>query len=168
MRYIYGKIRFELIIITNTGGTFYQGYLNATRLILALVATLLVSFAGCGLFSSGVENGTEAAKLLLAGERLDEELVGAKLDFGFSDSADTDPTARLVFTGRVAPFGALYADGAAIAPLRGTQSGTPYTWRASDFPATSSSKVEFSQFTQSVEQEAARVAEAARSGEKKE
>ena len=44
MRYIYGKIRFELIIITNTGGTFYQGYLNVTRLILALVATFGSAF----------------------------------------------------------------------------------------------------------------------------
>ena len=132
--------------------------LIAFILTLALLGTLLVSFSGCGLFSPKVENGTEAAKLLLAGERLDENLVGAKLDLGFSSGVPTDPTATLVLIDRVAPFAALYGNGF-TAPLRTTGNGTAYTWAASEFPATSSSATEFSQFIKTVEEEAARVAE---------
>ena len=126
-------------------------------LILALIATLLVSFASCGVFAPKVENGTEAAKLLLAGERLDEKLVGAKLDFGFSSGVDANPGAKLVLIDRVAPYAALYDD-AIFTPLNGTGSSA-YTWQANEFPATSESAREFNQFIKSVEEEATRVAE---------
>lgn len=130
----------------------------ALLLSFALLATLLVSFAGCGLFTPRVKNGTEAAKLLLAGERLDERLVGAKLDFGFSSDASADPASALVYIDRVAAFADLYGEGSATS-LSNTGGGTQYVWQANEFPAASPSTTEFYQFIKSVEEEAKRVAE---------
>lgn len=53
-------------------------------LILATLCTVAAVFSGCGLFTKKTV-GTEAAKILLAHERLDEDLIGQKLNI-FSTS----------------------------------------------------------------------------------
>ena len=108
----------------------------------ALLSSLLVSFlfsaTGCGLFSKKIDGGTEAAKLLLANERMDEDLVGQKIDIGLSKGA------KLLSAKSVSVEDAVL------------QSAS-YTW--SNFPSYSSSSVEFAQFMKGVENHIGRVAE---------
>ena len=74
------------------------------RFISILLATCMllsvaVMLSGCNLFKKKIDSGTEAAKLLLANERLDENTVGAKIDLGLGDTraikaASIKPKAR--------------------------------------------------------------------------
>lgn len=59
-------------------------------LMLAIICTVATVFSGCGLFTKKI-TGTEAAKILLARERLDEELVGQKMNvFSTSSTEEKD------------------------------------------------------------------------------
>ena len=112
-------------------------------LLIAAMLTSVAALAGCNcsIFDSGIKTGTLAAKLLLANERLDERVLGEKIDVGLSkkESKTLDentlgfPTVSLL------------------------SSGAGHTWSA--FPTISASMEEFSQFMESVEHEVATVAE---------
>ena len=111
-------------------------------LSVVLLSCLLVSFVfsatGCGLFAKKIGGGTEAAKLLLANERMDEKLVGQKIDVGFSKAE------RLLSAKSVSVEDAI-------------MQSASYTW--SNFPSYSTSMVEFEQFMKGVEDYIGRVAE---------
>lgn len=69
-----------------------------------MLCSVLLSMASCNLFKKRIDSGTEAAKLLLANERLDENLIGAKIDIGMNSDAQSSayssqeksPTASLM------------------------------------------------------------------------
>ncbi len=116
-------------------------FLLTICLISSLFSVLFLS--GCG--KSQVA-GTEGAKLLLANERLDESLVGQKINVGVTSASD----------------GQKYMASTSSSPLDkvvklSSSTGVPYTW--SDFPATSESLHEYKAFILIVEQEAERVAQ---------
>ena len=52
----------------------------AIILCLCLLASITVIFSGCGFLFGGSAKGTDGAKILLARERLDEDLIGQKAD----------------------------------------------------------------------------------------
>ena len=54
--------------------------LIAIVLCLCLLSSMTVIFSGCGFLFGGSAKGTEGAKILLARERLDENLIGQKAD----------------------------------------------------------------------------------------
>ena len=54
--------------------------LIAIVLCLCLLSSMAVIFSGCGFLFGGSAKGTEGAKILLARERLDENLIGQKAD----------------------------------------------------------------------------------------
>ena len=63
-------------------------------LAITLATCTLASIALSAVACNKVDSGTEAAKLLLANQRLDENLVGKKLDLGtVVESSKTVPTA---------------------------------------------------------------------------
>lgn len=132
-------------------------------LLLTVFSTLFL--VGCG--KNKVKGGTEAAKLLLANERLDETLVGQKIDVGVT-SEETDSVTVLSnsysnFDGATAsaqmPSVQLlknsYSPSKNIVSLS-RESNQSYTW--DDFPATSESLYEYKAFILTVEEEATRVA----------
>lgn len=113
-------------------------------LVICMLGTYLLSMAGCDLFATKIDSGTEAAKLLLANERLDENLIGVKIDLGFSDEVQRSRMRK--------PVRMFSRPEKQLA-----NSAQGYTW--SEFPNASHSWVEFSQFMKSIEEEVARVAE---------
>lgn len=94
--------------------------------------------SACG--KTNVKTGTLAAKLLLANERLDENLLNSDVDFGLS------PT-KVVTTSKK------FNDDEIITT---TANSERKYW--SNFPAYSDSMVEFSQFVKSIEEQTMRVA----------
>ena len=112
-------------------------------LLIVAMLTSVAALVGCNcsIFDDGIKSGTLAAKLLLASERLDETLLGEKIDIGLSkkesktleENAFGFPTVSLL------------------------SSGSGHTWR--DFPRFSASMEEFSQFMESLEYEVTTVAE---------
>ncbi len=115
-------------------------------LVVCLLASYLLSATGCSLFAKKIDSGTEAAKLLLANERLDENVVGGKIDLGFSDVSvsDTDSTLN-----RLSSRSVKRLSGSSATKLSTTAKSTGYTW--TDFPNYSPSYVEFTQFVESIE-----------------
>ncbi|MBQ8546556.1 MAG: hypothetical protein IJ437_06420 [Clostridia bacterium] len=112
-------------------------------LTICLICSLFSLFflTGCG--KSAV--GTEGAKLLLANERLDESLVGQKIDVGVASASNEQKSTALANTSLLDKVVQLSR------PV-----GASHTW--SDFPATSESLREYKAFILNVEEEAERVA----------
>ena len=113
-------------------------------LVVCMLGSVLLSIAGCSLFAKRIDAGTEAAKLLLANERLDETLVGEKIDLGLS-ATQQRMRAKMPKKARGLPEKQL------------ANSGSGYTW--TEFPNKSHSFVEFNQFMKGVEEEVQDVAE---------
>ncbi|MBO7762499.1 MAG: hypothetical protein J6T24_06845 [Clostridia bacterium] len=120
-------------------------------LSLALVAAMLVSLttslAGCGLFAKKLDSGTEAARLLLANERLDPDHVAKDINVGLSAPLSKATTYHRTSEKRLG--------------IRGESFLTEgHTYQASDFDPFSSSMVEFDQFLGGIEREATAAAAA--------
>ncbi len=113
-------------------------------LAICMLGSVLLSTAGCSLFAKKIDSGTEAAKLLLANERLDENLLSEKIDLGLS-AVQQRMRAKMPKKVRSLPDKQL------------ANSGNGYTW--TEFSSFSSSMQEFSQFMKSVEEEVQDVAE---------
>lgn len=118
-------------------------------LVACLLGAIVLQLAGCALFRVPIDTGTEAAKLLLANERLDEGLLGSNIDVGFSSRATL--SAKDHFEIMKLSSNTLLSTEAV------SQSSGRHTWY--DFPAKSSSLTEFNQFVKSVDEEVKCVAE---------
>ena len=105
----------------------------AVSLLLGTVSVL----GSCGLFSKK-SNGTLAAKLLLANERLDENLVGKKIDVGLPISGNSK--VKSTKSGDAAAILDLFTANSSVVMA----SKTDYTW--SNFPAFNSSLYQFESF----------------------
>ena len=105
-------------------------------LVLAMVLALSASLIGC---SVKINTGTEAAKLLLANERLDSKAL-SKIDLGIGNSE----TVRLDYTKPVND------NGTSKYMRLSDQLGVHYTW--TEFEQHSHSMVEFTQFMIGIEQ----------------
>ena len=111
-------------------------------LVISLMLGLSSVLSGC---KKKISSGTEAAKLLLANERLDENLVAQKIDIGLDSLAlGTASTEK-----RPSPLSFL------ATPL--ASSNAAYSW--SDFPATNDTASQFSAFIMNIEHQAKYVAE---------
>ncbi len=121
-------------------------------LVLCMLLSVVFSMAICSLFKERIYTGLEAAKLLLANERMDESLVGRKVDFGLSNLLKSS-LAELPDD----PFSLQETQYNSIVPLSSTEDRRSYTW--DDFPDYSVSMVEFDQFVKSADKEAVSVAE---------
>ena len=110
------------------------------RLISILLVMLMLASASSLLISckTKIDSGTEAAKLLLANERLDEKVL-AKIDLGIDGS-------KVVNTSSGTPIKLL--SNSDYVRLSDTF-GIHYTW--SEFEQHSHSMVEFTQFMNSIE-----------------
>ena len=53
-------------------------------LTACILCGTMLYMTSCNLFKAKIDSGTEAAKLLLANERLDEDLLNSKIDIGMS------------------------------------------------------------------------------------
>lgn len=136
-------------------------------LAITLATCTLASIALSAVACNKVDSGTEAAKLLLANQRLDENLVGKKLDLGtVVESSKTVPTATSSIatndtatalatktTQRQVPQKAFAKNTAT--PTKETSSAT---W-SPDFAQYSYSLEEFTQFLKSIENRMIEVAE---------
>ena len=131
-------------------------------LVICILGASSVLFSGCGLIKKKIDTGTEAAKLLLANERLDTSLISSALDLGFSSEgsaksgvkvADAREYAETFWNGEEISTAAL--------SRKARNSGQSYseqTW--SEFGENYSlSMVEFSQFIESIEFQAECVSE---------
>lgn len=115
-------------------------------LITALLSTLLLSLAGCG--KEKIDSGTEAAKLLLANERLDEKVVGQKVDVGLSSPLKAATASYRELSRGLAGAG----DGQRIE----TAVSESHTWDS--FREYSPSLVEFEQFMGTIDHQVERAA----------
>lgn len=134
-------------------------FISIILLACMLFATATL-FSSCGIlniFKKKIDSGTVAAQLLLANERLDENVVGKKIDIGLTpnqksvaqvESKVTYTASTPKRTRSIVPLGAT---------MTNEESGERYTW--SGFSQLSPSMVEFTQFMESVEHEASYVAE---------
>ncbi len=109
-------------------------------LVLTMIFGITSVLSGC---KKRVKGGTEAAKLLLANERLDENVVKGKIDLGL-DKFIADASAE-----NIESLNKYYGRGDGHTPL--------YTW--SDFPASNDTLDQFGSFVINIEHEAAEVAE---------
>ena len=111
---------------------------------LLLTVTLLLgissTLASC---RKKVDSGTEAAKLLLANERLDENLIAQKIDVGLSANAIGTASTRKTVSALSYGVSALSSTAA-------------HSW--SDFPAYNDTAAQFDAFLLNIENEASRVA----------
>lgn len=121
-------------------------------LTICILGSLMLSMAGCGLFKKKIDSGTEAAKLLLANERLDENLLGEKIDIGITEIGKSSAN-----TVQQEPLRVVLTSHTSTAPTATATSSSGHTW--SKFPAESSSMDEFTQFMNGVEDEVENVAE---------
>lgn len=124
-------------------------------LSLLLVATMMLGasaiLSSCGLFTA--KTGTEAAKLLLANERLDEDLFDDHIDLGLGFAHDQKPSEKKL--SNTTPKSPTLMSLAQTKPLANE---TPtYTW--SDFPAYTSTLMQFEAFVINIDAFALRVAE---------
>jgi hypothetical protein len=121
-----------------------------------LLFGVVALFAGCktpSFLKKKIDSGTEAAKLLLANERLDEGFIGQKIDIGMN-LVDVKDASKVVLSSSHMP------SSRGIVPLSNSRdvSNPEHTW--SSFAQNySMSMIEFSQFMTSVEHEAGYVAE---------
>ena len=132
-------------------------------LACVLLATLMVPLASCGLipakwnpFAKRIHQGTEAAKLLLANERLDENLFLAGVDVGMKSKSGKTDSAKNTASHVVTNLSATPKRGTTLLPLAIIESDTTHTW--TEFGQYSASAIEFSQFVESVDYEVERVA----------
>lgn len=119
-------------------------------LSVALLIGMTSALAGC---KKKVRHGTEAAKLLLANERLDESLIGKKIDIGLGRITAAESE-------RSAVVSAAYSRGfgGSIAAL--TASGSyDRSFTLDDFPAYDDTLFQFESFLLNIEREAQMVAE---------
>ena len=133
-------------------------------LMLAMLGTAVAVFSGCGLFTKKVV-GTEAAKILLARERLDEDLIGQRLNI-FPDTApeENNPLTSGGFLSGIFPWMNVNASLvglrapvlAALAPGATFNSGK-VTWDR--FEDASSMIVAYAQFIEPIDDSAAETAE---------
>ena len=110
-------------------------------LSLVLIFGISTTLVGC---KKKVKSGTEAAKLLLANERLDENLIAQKIDIGLSSISSNSASSTKRVSALSWSFSAL-------------SSSAAHSW--SDFPAYNDTASQFSSFLINIENEAARVAE---------
>ena len=111
-------------------------------LVISLMLGLSSVLSGC---KKKISGGTEAAKLLLANERLDENLIAQKIDIGLNSlSLGTASSEK-----RPSPLSFLATPTAS--------STATYTW--SDFPTTNDTASQFSSFILNIEHQAKYVAE---------
>ena len=108
-------------------------------LVLALILSVSTTLVGC---RKKISEGTEAAKLLLANERLDENLIAQKIDVGLNSNLSA--YSRNTVSALSYYASALSSDAA-------------YSW--SNFPAYNDTAAQFDAFLINIEHEAARVAE---------
>lgn len=104
-------------------------------LLIAMMLALSVSLAGC---KQKIETGTEAAKLLLANERLDSRVLG-KIDLGLDGTKVVN-----------------LSSGTPVRPLSKSDymrlsDGLEYSHTWTEFPNHSHSMVEFTQFMKTIE-----------------
>ena len=132
-------------------------------LVCGLLFSAILPLSGCGLipakwnpFAKRIDKGTEAAKLLLANERLDENLLFAGVDVGMKSKGGKTDSVKNTATPAVNKLSVTTKHGTTILPLAFTESNRGYTW--TEFAQYSASAVEFSQFVESVEHEVERVA----------
>lgn len=133
-------------------------------LLTALLGTVLTVFSGCGLFTKKVI-GTEAAKILLARERLDENTIGQKMAAFSTDNAPAEesssssgffssifPWAKIgsVYSGRMPVLLSKIAAGAEV-------TDSSVTW--SNFKQYSDLKDSYTQFIDPIDDMAAETAE---------
>ncbi len=118
-----------------------------------MACLLIFSMAWCMLFVKRIDSGTEAAKLLLASERLDEGVVGGDVDIGLfgrqqaiSAEQYRNELSSLV---ELSDRSGSYFDSAT--------GDSAYTW--SSFPKHSHSLESYTQFMSEVEQDVSRAAE---------
>ena len=126
----------------------------ASVLVVALLCAVAVLFAGCGLFAKKVR-GTEAAKILLARERLDSAVAGQKVDI-FEAIGTSDPRITPTASTTVKIFDAegnptSLATGANTHP-----NGDSIEW--SDFTVYSTKKDYYTQFIDDIDRRAAELA----------
>ena len=119
----------------------------SSMLVVFMLAGSTLALGGCGLFgknSGGLfknyKNGTEAAKLLLANQRLDETVVSSGVDIGLKGTASTAELDSTVLGYRAARSGGA--------------STTKQSW--SNFPAFNSVDMIFDSFMQNIESFASR------------
>ena len=133
-------------------------------LMLAMLSTVVAVFSGCGLFTKKVV-GTEAAKILLARERLNEELIGQKMNvFSASKAQPSTDSSSNSFWSKLLPWMNVNASvvgnrlplAAAIAPGVTVGSDT-VVWDT--FKDASSMKVSFAQFIEPIDDATAEAAE---------
>lgn len=122
-------------------------------LTVCILCGTMLYMTSCNLFKAKIDSGTEAAKLLLANERLDENLLNSKIDVGISKSKKSSLSAKDTAINTKL----LSASPARLPVIKLNNSGSSYTWK--DFPAASSSLTEFNQFMNSVDHEVQGVAE---------
>ena len=135
-------------------------------LSIALTACLLLSitacFSGCGsitnLFKTQIDSGTEAAKLLLANERLDENLIGQKIDIGLNANSANTLSASTTVVRNGTTLATAPSNGITFLSASASASSSAQTHTWSEFPNCSPSMVEFTQFMSGVEHQAERVA----------
>ena len=126
----------------------------ASVLVVALLCAVAVLFSGCGLFAKKVR-GTEAAKILLARERLDSAVAGQKVDI-FEAIGTSDPRITPTASTTVKIFDAegnptSLATGANTHP-----NGDSIEW--SDFTVYSTKKDYYTQFIDDIDRRAADLA----------
>lgn len=109
-------------------------------LSLVLVFGISTTLVSC---KKTVKGGTEAAKLLLANERLDENLIAQKIDIGLGAMASNSASSTKRVSALSTSFSALSSTAA-------------HSW--SDFPASNDTASQFSAFLINIEMEASRVA----------
>ena len=116
-------------------------------LTACILCGTMLYMTSCNLFKAKIDSGTEAAKLLLANERLDEDLLNSKIDIGMSKIKKSSLSAKS------APINTklLSASPVSLPITMLNTTGSSYTWK--DFPAESASLTEFNQFMDSVDHE---------------
>ena len=148
----YDIIKLKIVLLK--GGDTMKRFISIL-LATCMLLSVAVMLSGCNLFKNKIDSGTEAAKLLLANERLDENTVGAKIDLGLGDT-------RAIKAASIKPEIEIESNKAPVARgnilvLSNELKPVSHTWTR--FDTFSYSMVEFTQFMRQVEFEAERVAE---------
>lgn len=129
----------------------------ATITGLAVLSVTLFSGAGC----KRVDGGTEAVKLLLANERLNENLLTQELDFFENDiAANAALSQTQTENNAVSPLSAKPLGTNAVSPVDYGRSQTSAYSEWTEFPAYSGTYNQFESFIENIELDATRTAEA--------
>ena len=129
----------------------------ATITGLAVLSVTLFSGAGC----KRVDGGTEAVKLLLANERLNENLLTQELDFFENDiAANAALSQTQTENNAVSSLSAKPLGTNAVSPVDYGRSQTSTYSEWTEFPAYSGTYNQFKSFIENIELDATRTAEA--------